>query len=147
MTDGPDGNLYISNQVSYPPSGANATPSGESIVEENLSTNTLTTFIPTSVLEPIAASHATVGDTQFVPAGITFGPDGNLYVALNGGYDGNPDVGANGATPGAIVRFDITDNNGVLTYTGSYKSSRPPGEPARPAARTEASPSASAPRT
>ena len=118
VTDGPDGNLYISNQVSFPPSGTSANPSGESIVEENLSTNTLTTFIPTSVLAPIAAS---IGDTQFVPAGVTFGPDGNLYVALNGGYDGNPNVGAYGATPGAIVRFDITDNNGVLTYANSYQ--------------------------
>src|SRR5262249_37727336 len=115
LTDGPDGNLYISNQVAYPPLGAH--PTGESIVMENLATNTLSTFIPTSVLEPIAA---TIGNTQFVPAGITFGPDGNLYVALNGGYNGNPDVGANAATPGAIVRFDIANNNGVLTYAGTY---------------------------
>ena len=49
VTNGPDGNLYISNQVSYPPTGAVNT--GESIVEENLATNTLSTFIPTSVLE------------------------------------------------------------------------------------------------
>jgi hypothetical protein len=115
VTDGPDGNLYISNQISYPP--RDGSPTGNSIVEENLATNTLTTFIPASVLDPIAA---TIGDTHFVPAGIKFGPDGNLYVALNGGYDGNPDVGAFAATPGAIVRFDISNDNGVLTYTGSY---------------------------
>jgi hypothetical protein len=118
VTDGPDGNLYISNQVSFPP--GNAAPTGESIVEENLSTNTLTTFIDNSVLENVVATLGD-GDTQFVPAGITFGPDGNLYVALNGGYLGNPDAGAFGANPGAIVRFDIADNNGVLSYAGSYQ--------------------------
>jgi hypothetical protein len=119
VTDGPDGNLYISNQVSFPPAGA--TNPGESIVMLNLATDKLSTFIPTSVLGNIAAS---IGDGQFVPAGITFGPDGNLYVALNGGYTGTRDLGANGATPGAIVRFDITNTNGVLSYVdapGNYQ--------------------------
>jgi sugar lactone lactonase YvrE len=117
VTDGPDGNLYISNQVAYPPAGA--TPSGESIVQENLSTNTLTTFITTSQLSAALAASGT-GDTHFVPSGIAFGPDGNLYVALNGGYAGNPDIGTNGATPGAIVRFNIANNGGVLSYTGTF---------------------------
>ena len=118
VTDGPDGNLYISNQNAFPPAGA--APTGESIVRENLSTNTLSTFIDNTVLENVVAT-LNDGDPQFDPAGITFGPDGNLYVALNGGYSGNPDAGAFGANPGAIVRFNITTVNGVLTYAGSYQ--------------------------
>ncbi len=70
----------------------------DSIVEYNLSTQSLSTFINLS--------------TGFAPAGLQFGPDGNLYVSENGGQSA-------GAGSGAVVRFDIAVNGGVVTYTGT----------------------------
>jgi hypothetical protein len=96
MTVGPDGNLYLSSQ------------NNDSIVEYNVATNTLSTFIGSDVLGPIAAAS---GDSTFAPAGLRFGPDGNLYVSLNGGQ---------GATSsGAVVRFGIANSSGTLSYNGS----------------------------
>src|SRR5262249_8437652 len=96
LTVGPDGNLYISSQ------------NNSSIVEYNVNTKTLSTFIDASVLGPIATAN---GDSTFAPAGLSFGPDGNLYVSLNG---------VQGATPGgAVVRFGISSSGGHLTYNGA----------------------------
>jgi hypothetical protein len=96
VTLGPDGNLYISSQFN------------NSIVKYNLTTNTLSTFLPSSVLQPIAAAN---GDVQFAPAGLSFGPDGNLYVSLNGGQSAT--------SGGAVVRFGVTVGATGLTYSGA----------------------------
>ena len=92
MAVGLDGNLYFSSQ------------NNNSIVEYNLSTGALTTFISSSVLDPIAAAH---GDATFAPTGLTFGPDGNLYVSLNGGQS---------ATSGAVVRFNTINSGGQEAF-------------------------------
>jgi sugar lactone lactonase YvrE len=93
---GPDGNLYISSQ------------NNNSIVEFNVATQSLSTFIDSSVLAPIATAN---GDTNFAPAGLSFGPDGNLYVSLNGGQTAT--------SGGAVVRFDIAATSGQLSYNGT----------------------------
>ena len=73
----------------------------------------LTPFIPSTVLDAIASQ---VGASVFSPAGLTFGPDGNLYVSLSGGY-----ASAVFEDPtGAVVEFGITNNDGTLTYNGNY---------------------------
>ena len=97
LTVGPDGNLYLSSQ------------NNNSIVRFDLGTQTLSTFIDSSVLGPIATAN---GDTQFAPAGLRFGPDGNLYVSLNGGQSAT--------SGGAVVRFNIAATNGNLSYGGSF---------------------------
>jgi hypothetical protein len=99
MAVGPDGNLYFSSQFN------------NSIVQYDVATGNLSTFIPSSVLNPIATAH---GDTTFAPAGLRFGPDGNLYVSLNGGQQATSE--------GAVVRFDITNTAGVLSYGGTAKT-------------------------
>ena len=81
---GPDGNLYISSQ------------NNDSIVEYNVGTSTLSTFINTTKLDAIVG--------PFGPAGLQFGPDGNLYVASSGGD---------------VVRLNMTNVNGTLSYTGT----------------------------
>ncbi len=108
---GPDGNLYISNQaITFTNTAPYYTPtSGNSILEYNVATNTLSTFIDSSVLQAMVTPGAT-----FAPAGLAFGPDGNLYVSLNGGQ--TPAAGT-----GAVVRFDITNTNGVLSYSGTSR--------------------------
>jgi Bacterial Ig-like domain (group 3) len=93
VTVGPDGNLYMSSQFN------------DSIVEYNFSSQSLSTFILPSVMTPIGQAS---GNQQFGPAGLTFGPDGNLYVALNGGYSST--------SGGEVIRFDITYNNGQPTF-------------------------------
>src|SRR5262249_40576669 len=45
------------------------------------------------------------------PAGLRFGPDGNLYVSLNGGQSA--------FSGGAVVRFSINNAGGALSYGGS----------------------------
>ena len=100
--DRADGSLYISNQVSFPPSGTSGTTpaacrsSGEPLDQYAHHVHS------TSVLAPIAAS---IGDTQFVPAGVTFGPDGNLYVALQRAAMTETRMWSYRATPGNIVRL------------------------------------------
>ena len=96
VTVGPDGNLYISSQFN------------DSIVEYNVNTQALTTFIGPTVLDPIAGAN---GDGTFAPAGLLFGPDGNLYVSLN--------AGQTATSGGAVVRFDMTTTGGTLTYAGT----------------------------
>lgn len=96
MTVGPDGNLYLASQFN------------DAIVKFDVSTKTLSTFLGSGVLNPIAS---TTGLTNFKPSGLAFGPDGNLYVSLNGGQ---------GATSGgAVVRFAITNTAGTLSYAGT----------------------------
>src|SRR5262249_34518612 len=51
------------------------------------------------------------GDVSFSPAGLRFGPDGNLYVALNGG--------SSATSGGAVIRFDINNTGGTLSYAGT----------------------------
>jgi hypothetical protein len=96
MAVGPDGNLYLSSQFN------------DSIVEYNTTTHAMYTFIPSSVLDPIARVN---GDSVFAPAGLRFGPDGNLYVSLNGGRTAT--------SGGGVIRFDITKHSGVLAYSGT----------------------------
>ena len=93
---GPDGNLYISSQFS------------NAILEYNLGTHTLSTFISSTVLQPIA--NGIQSGLNFAPSGLRFGPEGNLYVSLNGGQQSNT---------GAVVCFNITSTGGVLSYTGT----------------------------
>jgi hypothetical protein len=96
VTVGPDGNLYISSQLN------------NSVLKYDFSTATLSTFIPSSVLDPIATN---LGAPSFAPAGLRFGPDGNLYVELYGGQT---------STTGAVERFNITSGAGGLAYAGTF---------------------------
>ncbi len=94
---GPDNNLYLSSQ------------NNNAILQYNRTTNALSTFIPSTVLQPIAA---TSGNAVFAPAGLTFGPDGDLYVGLNGGQSSSGG--------GQVIRFDVTATNGTLAYGGTF---------------------------
>jgi hypothetical protein len=96
VTIGPDGNLYLSSQ------------SNDTILEYNLGSNSLSTFIDSSVLGPIATAS---GNSVFAPAGLRFGPDGNLYVSLNGGQ--------NSQGGGEVIRFGVTSTGGVLSYNNT----------------------------
>src|SRR5262245_57751988 len=96
MTVGPDGNLYLSSQFN------------ESIVKLDVATGTLSTFIGGAVLNPIAQGN---GLAAFMPAGLAFGPDGDLYVSLNGGQQAT--------SGGAVIRFDIENTGGTLSYAGT----------------------------
>jgi hypothetical protein len=104
VTIGPDHNLYISSQDL---TGQN----NDAILQYDLSSGTLSTFIPPSVLEPIATA---AGDATFAPAGLRFGSDGNLYVSLNGGQS------ATGG--GEVVRFGISSGAGGLSYDGTFSA-------------------------
>ncbi len=104
LTFGPDGNLYISVQ------GRGA--GSDAILEYNFATNALSTFIPSSVLDGIANAE---GASLFNPAGLQFGPDGNLYVSLNAGAADTPPKPADGE----VIRFHITTTGGVLSYNPS----------------------------
>ena len=101
---GPDGNLYISSQ------------DGNQILRYNLTTDTLdsTPFISSTVLQNYVHTVADPSnpEAQFGPAGLAFGPDGNLYVLLNG-------TEADTDSDGQVVRFNILNNNGVLSYNTS----------------------------
>jgi sugar lactone lactonase YvrE len=94
---GPDGNLYLSSQFN------------DSILQYNFATGTLSTFIPSSVLTPIAQGQ---GDSAFAPAGLTFDGSGNLYVTLNGGQTA--------FSGGAVVRFATTYTDQGLVYANSF---------------------------
>jgi sugar lactone lactonase YvrE len=96
MVVGPDGNLYFSSQ------------NNDSIVEFNTTTRELSPFIGSAVLDPIATAN---GDALFAPSGLAFGPDGNLYVSLNGGRAAT--------SGGGVIRFGIHNTNGLLSYTGT----------------------------
>ncbi len=93
---GPDGNLYISIDGDY----ALSTPAPESILQYNFTTNTLSTFISSNTLDNIAGSAG-----GFTPAGLAFGPDGNLYVTSSG--------------DGAVERFAVTNTAGTLTFNSA----------------------------
>src|SRR5262249_22681388 len=97
LTVGPDGNLYLSSQ------------NNDAIVRYNFSTQALEPFITSAVLGPIASAN---GDARFAPAGLRFGPDGDLYVSLN--------AGQTATSGGAVIRFDVTSVGGKLTYNNSF---------------------------
>ena len=92
MTVGLDGNLYISSQNSL------------SIVEYNLTTQSLSTFPPARP----RSDRKQQWRYGFRAGQVTFGPDGDLYVAER---RQRLLVGS------AVVRFDI-NNNGGLAYSG-----------------------------
>jgi len=113
---GPDGNLYISCQNL--PTALGGDPSQNDIVRYNVITQKVEPFIGKSVLQNIATTSP-INDSFFGPAGLAFGPDGNLYVSLNGDqYSGVGPV-----PTGAVVRFSVTNsvtNSGDnLVYGGS----------------------------
>lgn len=95
VTIGPDGNLYVSSQ------------NNDEVFKYDFASNQLSTFITTAQMAPFVVAN---GTATFAPAGLRFGPDGNLYVAQNGGF---------GSTNGAVVRFDITNSGGTLSYSGT----------------------------
>ena len=102
LTVGPDGNLYVGNQgFGF---GSN------SIARYNLDTFAVETFISAGQLSAVPLTNG--GDTEFSPAGLQFGPDGDLYVSQNGGFGGG--------SPDAVVRFDVTNTGGVLSYGGTF---------------------------
>ena len=99
---GPDGNLYVSSTLAnfgLDPNGA--------ILQINLKTGMETPFITNMQLAAVAS-----GDHQsdFGPAGLAFGPDGNLYVAQSIQL---------GTTSGDVVRLQIDNVGGVLSYDAS----------------------------
>jgi autotransporter-associated beta strand protein len=108
ITVGPDGNLYISSQFT------------SSIDKYDFATNTLSTFITASELGE-AAFFAGNSSGAFLPSGLTFGSDGDLYVSSYGSFGAVSPPPPNSPPPppgvGAVVRFDITtDKNGSLDY-------------------------------
>ncbi len=96
ITVGPDGNLYIPGEGF----GGNAT---YNICEYNFSTQTLSTFITGAQMQ------AANGGVPFAPGGIAFGPDGNLYT----------DNTLPGAGADQVIRFDIANQGGQLSYSGT----------------------------
>ncbi|WP_020474269.1 cadherin-like domain-containing protein [Zavarzinella formosa] len=106
LTIGRDNNLYISNQSSI------ASPDNDSILRYDVTTNTLSTFIDKNTLNAIAAAFGTPDNPSphFSPAGLLFGPDGDLYVSLNAGQS---------SSAGRIVRFDMNYNGQVPQYAGT----------------------------
>jgi hypothetical protein len=98
VTVGPDGNLYIASRFN------------DNIDEINLSSGKLSVFLDhMTVLDPIASANS---DSVFSPSGLRFGPDGNLYVTLNGGQSA--------FSGGAVIRFNISSGAGGLAYSGTY---------------------------
>ncbi|QEL19196.1 NHL repeat-containing protein [Limnoglobus roseus] len=93
---GPDGNLYISSQLN------------NKILRYNFATDQMETFISDTVLQGIASAES---QTNFAPAGLRFGPDGDLYVSMNVGF-------TSASKSGAIYRFDVSSSGG-LSYAGT----------------------------
>jgi len=75
VTLGPDGFLYVSNQTSVFVMGA-----PDSIVQVDPASGEVTPFITLT--------------SGYVPAGLAFGTDGNLYVCRNGGQSAPPGSGS-----------------------------------------------------
>jgi hypothetical protein len=94
MTVGPDGFLYVSCQTSL--FGPPGTP--DSVVRVNPVSGALTPFITLT--------------SGYVPAGLRFGPSGDLFVSRNGGQSAPPGSGSvdryNGTT-GALIGTAVSN--------------------------------------
>jgi DNA-binding beta-propeller fold protein YncE len=100
VTLGPDGLLYVSNQVSVFNPGAD-----DSIVQIDPATGTITPFIDLV--------------SGYGPAGLRFGHDGNLYVCSQGSGTVDCFDGATGQFLGSVVT-NLTMPTGLL-FDGSGK--------------------------
>jgi plastocyanin/streptogramin lyase len=101
ITVGPDGLLYVSNQVSVFQPGAD-----DSVVQVDPATGAVTPFIDLP--------------SGYAPAGLCFGRDRNLYVCRHGGPRARPGTGAvdcfsgtTGAFLGTVVT-DLTQPSGLI---------------------------------
>lgn len=74
ITVGPDSALYISSQNS------------NSVLKYDLASGVTSTFISSATLQAISPTYS--------PAGIRFGPDGNVYLCRNEGNFASPGTGA-----------------------------------------------------
>jgi DNA-binding beta-propeller fold protein YncE len=114
ITFGPDGLLYVSNQASlFGPPGTQ-----DFIAQIDPATGSVTTFITLA--------------SGYLPAGLRFGPDGNLYVSRNGGIQAPSGTGTvdcyNGTTGQfmASVVTNLSQPTGLLfdsagnLYVSSY---------------------------
>ena len=69
----------------------------------------MSTFIDSTVLTPIAQSIG-AATPIFAPAGLRYGPDGDLYVSLN--------AGQSATGPSAVVHFGVSTAGGVPFFDG-----------------------------
>jgi len=97
ITLGPDGNIYIANQgppVFSPPGTPPAPGVPGNVLRYNPTTGVSSTFLS-------SADLTLVGGASYSPTGLSFGADGNFYLARNNGPTG-------AAGSGAIDRFSPT---------------------------------------
>ena len=110
LTIGPDGDIYVSSQGSIPQLGAGQTVLPDAIFKIDPRNDNISTFITNAQLLSFVPSGS-----DFIPAGLAFGPDGDLYVSQNGGQ------GASN-TNDQIIRFNVTNFGNTLFADGSGTS-------------------------